>query len=143
VFHAAGIHAIGIAGKQVMFFESKAHAALEFANRSVLLCGPGFEDDGKDQLRPSYGVNAEHLGVGNEEAGEFITVPHIHGDLLEQVCDFVGVCGKVDADVHGSYGVVDALICHSSDLRIGDDVNGSVAAIAKRRFAQGHGFNDA
>ena len=124
-----------------MLFEGEADAALELANGAKLLGGAGFEDDGEDHLRAFDGVDPEDLRVLEKEVFEFGAVADFEGDLLEQLCNLVGIGGEVDADVDGGDGESGTEVGDGGDLRVGNDVEGAVA-VADHGFAQGERLDD-
>ena len=126
----------------MVFLEGEADAAPEFADWAVLLGRLGFEDDREDELGALDGVDAEDLGIGDEEVLEVVAGADVHGDLFEHVHNLVGVGGEVDADVHGGDRIVDAEVGNGCDLRVGDDVDGSIASVAEDGLAESHGLDD-
>ena len=138
----SGLHddgAGGVAEGDPLFGEGDEDAAAEFAQDAVSLVGPDAEVDGVDDFSAVDLVDAEDVGVGDDDLVEGGVLADFGGEVFEQGHDFVGVDTGVYADGERGDGVVAGEIGDGGDLAVGDDVDGAVA-VAQGGAAEGEVF---
>ena len=134
--------AIGRAEGNLLFVERHQDAAAEFAHDAVALVDHDADVDGVDDLVAADLVDAEDVGVGDDDVFESFVLADLVGESLEDGHDAVGVFAGVDGDVEGADGEVAGEVGDGGDLGVGDDVDGAVA-VAEAGDAEAEVFDDA
>ena len=134
--------AVGGTERNLFFVEGHEDAAAEFAHDAVALVDHNADVDGVDDFVAADLVDAEDVGVGDDDVFEGFVFADLDGEGVEDGHDAVGIFAGVDRDVEGADGEVAGEVGDGGDLAVGDDVDGAVA-VAEAGDAEAEVFDDA
>lgn len=134
--------AVGGTEGDLLLVEGEQDAAAEFAHDAVALVDHDADVEGIDDLVAADLVDAEDVGVGDDDVLEGLVLAGLDGEGFENGDDAVGIFAGVDGDVEGADGEVAGEIGDGGDLAVGHDVDGAVC-VAELGDAEGEVFDGA
>ena len=131
-----------VAKRDAVGLEGLEDAAAELAEDTVFLVGADTDVDRVDNFAAVDLIDAEDVGVGDDDVFEGRVGADALGERAEELEDAIGVGGGVHGDGERGDGEVPGEIGDGGDLAVGDDVHGAVA-IAEGGGAQGKAIDGA
>ena len=98
--------AVGRAEGYLLLVEGKQDAAAEFAHDAVALVDHDADIEGVYDLVSADLVDAEDVGVGDDDVLEGLIGAELSGKAFENLDDAVGIFAGVDGDVESADGEV-------------------------------------
>ena len=134
--------AVGGAEGDLFLVEGEQDAAAEFAHDAIALVDHDADIEGVYDLVTTDLVDAENVGVGDDDVLEGLVFAHLGGEALEDGDDAVGIFAGIDGDVEGADGEVAGEVGDGGDLAVGNDVDGAVG-VAQLGDTEGEVFDGA